>query len=608
MRIVPATLVFGAPAIAVVAISAAVTLRRTEAAVRPEPARFSGSTVVQGLPSLLASARLADELPVAVIRDDAAASFYDSPSVLDSIVTMWRTSLAAIGADARVVTPVEARDDRSARVLVVPSSPCLTVATREALVDAAARGVGVILTGAAGTYDAGCRPLGYGLVIGSTGAERADVLDHRGMTYVTVPASGPLAADVPPGARLALNPGRQIALRDVTRDAFYSDYSLQPEPAHRQPLLDAAVTHAAIAGHRIVYWGFEISDVVQRPWDRGIARLLVRNAVAWAAGEPVASVEPWPWGKRAAASIAQDVEGGFANARAAADSLRAAGVRSTFYLTSELAMRYGRQSRRLAESNEIGTHGETYHLLGGLPADSQRVRLEATQSELSDVVGKDVRGLRPPEEQFDTATMSAWLAAKGDYLFGANDSRSAAPELIRIEDDTLVLVGHVGSDDFAAVARRTRGSDRIAANVLGDFERIRALGGHYVLSSRSHVMARPELVRALATVARRLAADTDVWVAPVGDVAEWWRARARMTVRARIAGARMQVSVRNPTDQTISGAVVRVVLPDARRAIHADAPVLPAPTQVIRLAVPSLPAHSTRTITVVLQSTSDNSS
>ena len=99
MRIVPATLVFGAPAIAVVAISAAVTLRRTEAAVRPEPARFSGSTVVQGLPSLLASARLADELPVAVIRDDAAASFYDSPSVLDSIVTMWRTSLAAIGAD-----------------------------------------------------------------------------------------------------------------------------------------------------------------------------------------------------------------------------------------------------------------------------------------------------------------------------------------------------------------------------------------------------------------------------------------------------------------------------------------------------------------------------
>ena len=457
----------------------------------------------------------------------------------------------------------------------------------------------MILTGAAGTYDAGCRPLGYGLIIGATGAARADVLEQREMTYVTFPSTSVLSADIPPGARLDLNPGRQIALRHRTRDAFYSDYSLQPQPAHREPLLDAALTHANLGARRIVYWGFELSDVVDRPWDRAIARLLVRNSVAWAAQEPIATVEPWPQGKRAAASIAQDVESGFANARFAVDSLRAAGVRSTFFLTTQLAERYERLSHRLAESDEIGTHGENHRLLGGLPSAEQRVRLATTQRELRQIVGSDVNGLRPPEEQFDTATMSAWLAAKGNYLFGANDSRSAAPELLRIGADTLVLVGRVGSDDFAAVARRAPTPDALAAIFLGEYERVRALGGHYVLSYHSQVLARPDLVPSLAAVARRLAADSAVWVATVGDVADWWRVRAQVRARAVITGSRMQVTVRNTGDQIARDVVVRVALPDSKRAVHADRGCCPAEPQIVRLVVPPLPPRTTKTLTVV---------
>ena len=311
MRIGPAALAFGGPALAVVVISAAVTMRHGDAETHSQPIRFSGSTVVQRLPSLLASPRLADAISVVIIRDEAAASYYDKPAALDSIVATWRNALTSIGADVRVLSSADALDDHMARVLVVPSSPCLTMATREAIDEASSRGTGLILTGAAGTYDAVCRPLGYGLIVANTGAARAEELETRDMAYATFPAASPLAADIPPGARLDLNPGRQIALRTSTRDAFYSDYSLQPQPAHHEPLVDAALTHAMIGGHRVVYWGFELSDVVALPWDRAIARLLVRNSVAWAADEPFAAVEPWPLGKRAAASIAQDVESGF---------------------------------------------------------------------------------------------------------------------------------------------------------------------------------------------------------------------------------------------------------------------------------------------------------
>jgi peptidoglycan/xylan/chitin deacetylase (PgdA/CDA1 family) len=600
MRIAPAALVFGAPGVAVVVISTIVTMRARDAAARPQPARFSGSTVIARLPSLLASPRLQDPIPVIVVRDESAASFYDSPATYDAIITSWRDALAAIGANVRIVLPPVARDDKSARVIVVPSSPCLTIETREALERARARGAGIILTGSTGTYDSGCRALGYGLIVGSTGATRVATIERRDMTYVTLPASSPLTADVPPGARLDLKPGRQIALRDQTRDGFYSDYSLQPEPAHRQPLLDAALTHATVKGHRAVYWGFELSDVVSNPWSREISRLLVRNSVTWAAGQPLTTVEPWPNGKRAAASVAQDVESGFANARGAADSLRAARMRSTFYLTSSLAQHYERLSRHLAQAGEIGTHGDTHLRLGGLPPSEQRARLTTTQRDLVEIVGADANGLRPPEEQFDTATMSAWLAAKGTYLFGANDSRSAAPELLRIGRDTLVLVGRVGSDDFAATARHTSSPGALAKIFLGEYDRVRALGGHYVLSYHSQLLAAPPLVSSLSTVARRLMSDSDVWVAPVGDIAEWWRDRAALDAHTRIAGDVMKVVVRNRSDRTVGEAVVRISLPDAKRALRGDARLLPSEAHTVRIAMPPIPPRSTKTLTVVL--------
>lgn len=605
-RVRPTTLAFGVSASLVVVISALLTLKRGDAAMRPDPARFSGSRVVQRLPSILASPRIGASVTAAIIRDETAASFYDSPAILDSIVEAWRDALSAAGVDARVLTSAAARDDRTTRVFVLPSSPCLSIATHEALESATNRGLGVILTGSSGTYDAACRPIGYGVIVGATGASRAEVLDAREMTYVTFPSGSPLSADIPPGSRLDLNPGGQVALRHPTRDAFYSDYALQPQPARQEPLLDAAVTHSMLGRGRVVYWGFELRDVVARPWDRAIARLLVRNSVAWAAGQPIASVEPWQRGKLAAASIAQDVEAGFGNARHALDSLRAAKVPSTFFLTSELAQRFERLSRRMAEFGEIGTHSENHRLLGGLPADVQQRRLTTTQRELTRLIGKPVPGLRPPEEQFDAATLSGWLEVGGRYLFGANDSRSAAPELLAFGNDTLVLVGRIGSDDFAAAATRAPTTKHLTSVFLDEYERVRALRGHYVLSYHSQLLARPELVPALAMVARRLAADTAVWLATTGDIADWWRARAGLEAHAQLTSERMSVVVRNRGARLVRGAVVRVSMPEARRARSADTRLLPqGDSATVRLFLPPMPARTTRTFTVAFSESGD---
>lgn len=593
-RVRPTTLAFTLAATLVVVVSVLLTLRRGDAAIRSEPARFSGSRVVQRMPSLLADAHLPARVPVDVVRDDAAASFYTTPGALDSIIDAWRVVLAAAGAEVRVMSGPMAKADRSARALVVPSSPCLTVDTREAIDAVTARGGGVILTGLTGIDDGGCRPIGYGLIVGSTGASRADTLESRPMTYVTLPAGSPLTIDIPPGSRIDLNPGRQVALRIAQRDAFFSDYSLQPEPAGGAPLLDAAITHAPWKRGRVVYWGFELRDIVRLPWDRALGALLVRNSVAWAAGLSTASVEPWPKGRAAAATIAQDVEASFTNAQYALDSLNAAHVRSTFFVTSNLARQYSRLSLDLANAGEVGSHTENHRLLGGLSVKDQRERLETTQRDLSRLLGMPVDGLRPPQEQFDIATMKAWLATGGRYLFGANDSRSMSPELLPVGRDTLVLIGRVGSDDFAAASAAHNDAAGTATVLLAEYARLRALNGLYTLSYHSQLLASPAFVPALAKVARAIAADTAVWLATTGEIAEWWRERSQLEARVRPRDDGFDLTVRNRGERLVSGAVVRVDVPSLKPLSNANVVLLSAPAGSARLLLPPIPGMTTR--------------
>jgi peptidoglycan/xylan/chitin deacetylase (PgdA/CDA1 family) len=585
--------------VAVLGVSVVLTRRNLEAVTPPAVKHFSGSAVVQGLPSVLEPARLTRRVTVDVLRDGESARFYDSPTTLDSIIESWRSALAAAGADVRVVAP-ENIGSRRARVLVIPSSPCLTIASRQAIESAADDGRGLIFTALTGNRDIGCRPIGYGFIVAATHAARAAVLETRPMVYVAFPAGSPLANGIPPGARLEVNPGQQVALRGSSRDAFYSDYSLRPAPAGGLPLLDAAVSRSTLGRGRVVYWGFELRDVASRPWSIELARLLVRNSVAWAAAEPTVALEAWPKGRRAAASIAQDVEDEFGNAAFALDSLKAAHIHGTYFITTNLAKPYTRLSREMEAEGEIGAHTRHHWVLGGNPPEAQRERLAETQDDLTDLLGHTSEGLRPPEEQFDTATLEAWAAEGGSYVFGANDERSASPEVLAFGVDTLVLIGRFGSDDFAVVGEHQTNGDAALSVFLADFDRTRALGGAYVLSYHSQVLARPEWVPVLARAARAIASDTSVWCTTTGNIAAWWRARSAVTARVDASASdRVMVTVRNGGRTAIRSLVVHVRDVTTRTPVRSDAKLLPAAAGELRVLVPSLAAGATHTYAVV---------
>lgn len=597
-RITPQQIAFGAPAVVAVAISALFTLRNTAPAAPPK--RFSGSNVVMQMPSLFPAARLPGAFTVAIVRDHEAANFYDSPATLDTIVDAWRRALEASGASIRVVRPSAIRSTR-AQVLVVPSSPCLAIETREAIERAGERGQGLIVSGPTGTHDAGCRRLGYGTLIALTRASRVEHVRGRAMVYAAIPGGTPLSVDIPPGSRLNISPASQIALRVPARDIFYADYTLGADPVDDAPFLDAAVVRSTYRGARVVYFGFELRDVASDAWNRQVVRVLTRNAAMWAAGEAVAAVAPWPNGYRSAAVIAQDVEASFANARHALDSLDALGVRSTFFVTSNLAKDHRRLTRAMLAAGEVATHSENHSLLGGSPFERQLERLEVTRRDLGDLLQRDVHGLRPPEEQFDVETMRAWLAAGGAYLLGANDTRCASPELLRLKGDTLVLLPRAFADDFAAAGPEYRRAPHLVTGIMrADMRRAKEVNGLYVLSYHSQLLARREYVGVVAGLARHLAADSSVWLATANEVADWWKRRSLVRVDVvSTAGDHFELRVRNQGDRTLENVIVQVSIPPGRQVQPAANVAAADGLAHVRLA--RLPAHGPVTVRVALQ-------
>lgn len=604
-RSVAATLAF----VLIVALLAAGVLawqrsRAHELELMRAQRRFPGSATVISTASRLPAATLGAPVRVGILRDPASDLYYDRRAMMDSIVGTWRTALAEIGADARIVSPREAIDTPNEQVLIIPASPCLGKDARHALDVATHRGTGLVLTWLGGVRDGGCRAVGYGLITEVSGASRLDTLESgRNDCYVTFLRGGPLAADIPPGARLELAVANHVALRTPRREAYFSDYMLNPRSARAEALVDGAVVQTVVGAARAVYWGFDLSLVANRPWDRAIALRLTRNSVAWAARLPLATIEPWPMGKSAVAVFAQDVEDEFDNARYALDSLQATGVTGTYFLVSSLARRSKSLALALAAHGEVGSHTPRHRLLGGRAPAEQQTDLDDTQRQLAELLGHPIAGLRPPEEQFDAATLAAWRRAGGRYIFANLNGRAASPEILSTDNGALVMLGRVTNDDFIEVARRgVTNVDSLADGFLHAFEKVRALGGLYILSYHSQMLARPELVPALARVARRVAADSDAWVTTAGAVADWWLERSLVTARARFADPRHVVlDLQNKGLTAVPGVVVRVAIGKVEvHAADAGSRILSSDGDAVRVLLPTLAPGASLTTTLVL--------
>jgi peptidoglycan/xylan/chitin deacetylase (PgdA/CDA1 family) len=552
----------------------------TRAAEAGRGAENSGDYVAPSeIPSVLAEPSLAG-VRAAVWADERNAP-QRAAGGYDAEVARWKAWLSQAGAE--LVAPARAE------VLVLPYATCLGLAEREQVAGLLKAGKGIVTVGMLGARNENCHPLPDTLLHALLGAGRGAVaaVPHAPHTsyYGVVLGETALAAGLPPGSRFEVRAADQVAFRDPGRAVFWTNYYRQPVRPQGRDHFDGAMMRSHVGPGRVAAFGFGMAHVVPG-WSEQVARRIAINAVRWSAGRPSLQLAAWPGGRHAAAVVAQDVEADYANAAAAVELLREEHIPATFFLLGRLAERDHRTTRRMTEYGEIGSHTFDHVALDGRRGEDLVSSLRHARESAARLSGRPVLGLRPPAERFNLETLRAWAAVGGDYVFAANNVRAAGPELVPLGADTVVLLARVVDDDFQVLERAgVRDRATMSRNLLRDLDEVIAERGLYMFSYHSQLFARPELMPVLRSLAEALHATPEVWVAPAGEVARWWRARA--AVRLTLAPDYRTVRVDNTGAGAFDQGVLLVELPGGAQS---------------RLAIPPLAAGASVSLALPVES------
>jgi peptidoglycan/xylan/chitin deacetylase (PgdA/CDA1 family) len=488
--------------------------------------------------------------------NQATRDYYDDSNYLPAALAEWRRTLGALGwSVAEIGSAVELDALPPETLVIAPEALCLTNGEIEAVFRHMRRGGGAVTNWAFGSRDGRCRWRGWETLRDFAGAQ--DVVEYQtgAELFVTVPAGLPVSSGMAPGSRIEFYSDGHLGLLTAGPHVYWSDWALNSLSTGGESAADAALAlNRTSGGGRAVWFGFRPRQAVS-PLDQGRVDRLVRNGLRWAAGLPQAGVAPWPEGRRAGLLIAEDTENGFANAASLARLLREAGLPGTFYAVSKMALEHPELADSLAGS-EIGSHTADHVSTVGLPLAEQQVRLDLSRHELETWSGREVLGLRPPEERFDDATLRAWLRLTPSdrgvpYLAAVNGARSAAPEIYRYPEGPIVMLPRLIKDDYNVVVQEgTRRPERMLAAYLEGMNKMGALGGFAFLSLHTQIAGTPGQIGVVGAVLDTVVAQRDQWWTATGaDIARWWldRDAMRVTMTRPSDGDEIVVEIRAPS-------------------------------------------------------------
>jgi peptidoglycan/xylan/chitin deacetylase (PgdA/CDA1 family) len=511
-------------------------------------------------------------------------------------VERFETWRAALPAGVTLAATKDLRTE-SRGVVVVDDASRLTQAEIAQLVAHIEAGGGAVLAGWVGAHgDSGPGENMRALL----GVERVEIVPPEQAYFAAVGGRGPLSAGLAPGERADLTGAlASPAVDDPRAELYWSSWSLHAV----EPASGAALRMPRGAG-RLAWIGIEPARAGRSPHTRAVLSRVYANAVAWAGGEPVAELLPWPGGAPLAGVLAMDTEEGFVHASEVARRARADGFPITFLLLSSVAQRYSTLVAELAAAGELGSHADVHDGFRDVGEAEQRQRLERTRAQLAELGVADVRGFRPPFESYDAATLRALIDAGFDYMLGDAEQRGMAPVLVQPEGAAraLVQIPRAMSDDYDLFVRRSISDpDELREALRVDVERARDLGGLYYFSFHSQFMDTPERLEALAWLAAELRRQ-GAWLATAGQVADWWRRRAKVdSAVARAGPRRLRVRVTNRGPDPVRELALRVYPNAPIASVQASAsqlfqatPELRAGGDFVDLLLPELPAGASR--------------
>jgi peptidoglycan/xylan/chitin deacetylase (PgdA/CDA1 family) len=495
---------------------------------------------------------------------EASSGFFDDAAYYSGILDRWEELLQDVGASVTRVSNSESVNTlESSDLLVAASAVCLSTEEVAAFRGFTERGGGLLLTWATGARDSSCVWQGWDALSTLTDVSDFNTLERRDAVYLTVPSGLPLTAGFGPATRIELRYESQVALATEGPRVYWSDWSLNSEPAEETVGMDAAAwLGRSDAGGRIVWFGFRIGHGASEPDEVQLTRLF-RNAVWWAAEVPIAEISPWPHGNQSALLLSQDVESQFANSANLARVAREKAVPATFFVVSQMGVDHPAIADVLNEVGEVGSHTSDHSVIAGRSYIDQRARLNRAQGELRDWAGTRAVGFRPPEERFDESTLWAWASAGGTYIVGTNESRQGSPEVFETPDGRIVLLPRIIKNDYNVyVQDGAMRSRRLSEAYLAGMSKVHALGALAVVSLRTQVGGEGARVRVIADVIDSARAQGDWWFATGSEMAEWWLARWETVYDFHeAANGQLEITVHADETRGLDGPWLEVFLP-----------------------------------------------
>ncbi|MDT8990060.1 polysaccharide deacetylase family protein [Curvibacter sp. APW13] len=423
-------------------------------------------------------------------------------------------------------------------VLLLPSNVALSDREMAAIRSARERGASVLSTWLTGVRNDSGDWRGFEFMEKVLGVRVAgNTEDGEDDNFLIVHGDNPVTHAIPAGTRVWIERVKDmLPLRLVAKNyaAHIMDWS---RTFSIEKKTGAIVFDEEKQGNgsfsRSVTFGYP--EQVWLSGDPKMLEALAHNALAWLFRQPDAYLAAWPHPHASAALIA--VEGGEDVAEVDfefAKRLETAGAKATYYVLSDSLAKAAPVIKRIQKrGHEIAYFGDKFDGFKDQSRATQAKRMDAMQKGLDDAGIKltDGGGFVAPMDSYDKVTEELLLERGiGHYLsfMDATDSRLPffAKGTTDVNKATVVLPRTQPGPEEAT---EEGDPDEGMQNFLSEFALSESMGGLSVIRIPTQtILSEPHRELLFGHLAQRKG---KMWMTSAGEIAQWWRDRARVAVR-----------------------------------------------------------------------------
>lgn len=466
-------------------------------------------------------------------------------------VRTWEVFLRKYRIPFQVLSSVEQLEKAQPGVLLLPSAVALSEREKQAVVGFRANGGGVLATWLAGVRDERGEWRGFGFmqsaldvsVVGSTEADQSDI-------FMMPHGDNPVTHHLPAGLRVWLErvspwyPLRLLGAQSAANILNWSRAVTAGKPSSTISFDEREQPSGRLS--RSVVLGYP-----ERLWlsaDPKAIEAIAHNSLMWLLRQPDAYVSAWPHPYRSAFMLGIDGLELFTDSDVAfARQYEAAGGRATYYLIGETASSSKEILKKLqGQGHQLAFMGDRFAGFKDQASAEQAKRLDTMRRSVTEAginMAADA-GFSAPMELADKTT-ERLLEERGFGHFVSSMDRSEArlPFFTSGEPNRAN-----GATPLIGLPRTQGGPDdeeRDPATSLRDFfaeiDLVQQMSGLAVVKMSNQSALEPAQIAEFFKQLKQRSAAT--WLATGGQLAEWWRARARVDARIEPAAGALVLTV-----------------------------------------------------------------